>query len=174
VFTEAKHEEVVGVRCRRTGKHRHMTAALLLIALAATTAVGIAAWLRQPTTPSRTISSIGRIMTARQAIALEMPGRQDGVTRSAAKLTTWDEALAACSPGTSVPGSSESLTSLVWVVAFSVKYSPPFGVARTPPDHWIAFIVDRRTGNNPAIFSGPATWPPCFDSIHGVGRTTRI
>jgi hypothetical protein len=155
------------------GRHRQVTVALLLIVLAAGTGVGIAAGLRSPTTVSRSVSPTRAhpsVMTAQQAIALVMPPPQDGVTKSAAKLTTWEKALETGSPGASVPGSPEPLAARVWVVAFSVKYLPPWGLTRTPPDHWVAYVVDQKTGSNPEVMSGPATWPPFFDSLHDVSR----
>ena len=116
-------------------------------------------------------SEVG-VMTAQQAIELVRPGPQYGVTRSAAKLTTWGAALAASSPGASVPGSPEALTSKVWVVAFSVKYWPPFGLTVRPPDHWVAYVLDEKTGSNPESMSGPATWPPFFDSLRDLSSTS--
>jgi hypothetical protein len=107
------------------------------------------------------------VTTAQQAIALVRPGPQYGVTRSAAKLTTWEEALAAGSPGASVPGSPEPLGARVWVVAFSVKHWTHLG-PNAQPDHWVAYVVDQKTGNNPEIMSGPATWPPFFDALHNL------
>jgi len=159
-----KPEHNGSVRSDSGGSSALWLVASALVLGATVIAISIVAMQGHRPPSSAATRAQGSVLTAQQAIALVRPGPQDGVTRSAAKLTTWDEALTTGSPGASVPGSPEAVAARVWVVAFSVKHLRPLGLTKTA-DHWIAFVVDQKTGSNPAIMSGPETWPPFFDSF---------
>jgi hypothetical protein len=106
-------------------------------------------------------------MTAQQAIAMELPGVEH-VTRTAAKLTTYGQVLAAAGPHVSLPHLGiEALSAKVWVVAMAgtVKAGSTFSLV---PEHdtWEAVFVDQRTRKAVGLVAGSTgDWPPFFNAL---------
>jgi hypothetical protein len=125
------------------------------------------------TLPSALVDSRRPVTSAREAIARMGMVLPNG-TRSAAKEMTFGQVLAIANPDVSVPGSSESLTDRVWVVALSVGLQP-FGVATARgPDTWTVDVIDQKTGDGVETMGGSdaAHWPPFFDRLPDIAHAS--
>ena len=92
-------------------------------------------------------------------------------TRSAAKEMTFGQVMAIANPDVSVPGSSESLTDRVWVVALSVGLRP-IGITVHGADTWTVDVIDQKTGEAWRSMGGSdaAHWPPYFDRLPDIAH----
>jgi hypothetical protein len=112
------------------------------------------------------------LMTARQAIAMELPGVAH-VTRTAAKLTTYGQVLAAAEPTSLHLGlGPEAVSARVWVVAIAgtVRPGSTFGLV---PEHytWEVVFIDRRTRKAVGSQAGSTgDWPPFFNALPDLSR----
>jgi hypothetical protein len=111
-------------------------------------------------------------MTARQAIAMELPGVAH-VTRTAAKLTTYRRVLAAEPTSLHLGIGREALSSRVWVVAIAgtVRPGSTFGLV---PEHytWEAVFIDQRTRKAVGSVAGSTgDWPPFFNALPDLSRS---
>jgi hypothetical protein len=89
-----------------------------------------------------------------------------GIKRIAAKLTTFEGLLALANPGALVPGSPESGSDRVWVVAVSATVHPSMGRTREKKDTWAVSVIDQRTGEEVEFTAGATgNWPPFFDAL---------
>ena len=89
-----------------------------------------------------------------------------GIKRIAAKLTTFEGLLALANPGALVPGSPESGSDRVWVVAVSAIVHPSMGLTREKTDTWAVSVIDQHTGEEVEFTAGATgNWPPFFDAL---------
>jgi len=90
----------------------------------------------------------------------------EGIKRIAAKLTTFEGLLALANPGALVPGSPESGSDRVWVVAVAATVHPSMGLTREKADTWAVSVIDQQTGEEVEFTAGATgNWPPFFDAL---------
>ena len=155
---------------RTVRNHRFFAFSLAVLGLGGiTTGVAMATATSGSPAKTTTTSALARphrpVATAQQAIAIaeEDPGVQ-GVTRSAAKLTTFAQALSAGSPAASVR-SPESPSAHIWVVALAGTVHPGFSLV-PEIDTLEAVLIDQHTGSETGLIAGrTGDWPPFFDTL---------
>jgi hypothetical protein len=123
------------------------------------------------TTPSNSALAPSHrpLMTARQAIAMEVPSVEH-VTRAAAKLTTYGQVLAAAEPQSSFPNlGPDALSARVWVVAIAGTVNPNSTTALIPEHYtWEAVFINQQTRKAVGSVDGSTgDWPPFFNALPG-------
>jgi hypothetical protein len=172
----------VWLAVRRAVSHHPLTSVLAClcvtgVVVAVTQGVNSsgAASLATTTTTSVQGQSTGPVTSAQQAVTLaeQAIGNTAAVTRSAAKLTTWGQAISAANPSGSAPGSPETSSDKVWVVAFAGSFEDTLSLVPTPPDKWEVELIDQQTGEGMAVFAAPTgNWPPYFDALPDLSSST--